>query len=203
RALPAEMLPAEISYNGIRFNLAPAGEGKPNALTAKGQKITLPEGTFNRVYLLAAADGDQKATFRIGDQSDDLTIQDWGGYIGQWDNRTWNKHEESMPARPGTPPGTPPRMRTVLEFTGLTPGFIKPAPIAWFASHHHNADGSDEPYAYSYLFAYPLEIPANAPANAKTLTLPENDKIRILAVTVANESGEVHPAQPLYDTLEH
>ncbi|PYX89327.1 MAG: alpha-mannosidase, partial [Acidobacteria bacterium] len=199
RALPAEMLPAEISYNGIHFNLAPAGEGKPNALTAKGQKITLPEGSFNRVYLLAAADGDQKATFRIGDQSDDLTIQDWGGYVGQWDNRTWNKHEEPMPARPGTPPGAPPRMRTVLEYTGLTPGFIKRAPIAWFASHHHNADGSDEPYAYSYLFAYPLEIPANA----KTLTLPENDKVRILAVTVANESGEVHPAQPLYDTLEH
>jgi len=202
RALPAEMLPSEISYDGIHFSLAPGGAGKPNAVTAKGQTITLPDGNFNRVYLLAAsADGDQKAAFRIGDQSVDLTIQDWGGYIGQWDNRTWNKREEPVPPRPGAPapaPGTPPRMRTVLDYTGLTPGFIKRAPLAWFASHHHNADGSDEPYAYSYLFAYPIEIQANA----KTLTLPDNDKIRILAVTVANESEKVRPVQPLYDTLE-
>jgi alpha-mannosidase len=49
------------------------------------------------------------------------------------------------------------------------------------------------------LFAYPIELPANA----KTLTLPANDKVRILAITAANESGEVHPAQALYDTLEH
>jgi alpha-mannosidase len=202
RALPAEMLPSAISYDGIQFSLAAGGNGKPNALTAKGQKITLPEGRFNRLYLLAAADGDQKGTFHIGEQSVDLTIQDWGGYIGQWDNRTWDRHQEPIPLRPGMPAaaaGTPPRMRTVLEFTGLTPGFIKRAPLAWFASHHHNADGSDEPYAYSYLFAYPIEIPANA----KTLTLPDNDKIRILAITAANESGDLHPAQPLYDTLEH
>jgi alpha-mannosidase len=202
RALPAEMLPSAISYDGIQFNLAAGGNGKPNALTAKGQEITLPEGGFNRLYLLAAAEGDQKATFHIGDQNVDLTIQDWSGYIGQWDNRTWDRHQEPIPLRPGMPAaaaGTPPRMRTVLEMTGLTPGFIKRAPLAWFASHHHNADGSDEPYAYSYLFAYPIEIPANA----KTLKLPDNDKIRILAITAANERGELHPAQPLYDTLEH
>jgi len=201
RTLPAEMLPTEIGYDGIRFTLAPGGVGNPNAVTAKGQTITLPDGNFNRLYLLAAADGDQKASFRIGDQSVDLNIQDWGGYIGQWDNRTWSKHEEPVPpssGAPAPPPGTPPRMRTVLDYTGLTPGFIKRAPIAWFASHHHNADGSDEPYAYSYLFAYAIEIPANA----KTLTLPDNDKIRILAVTAVKESGGVHPAQPLYDTLE-
>jgi alpha-mannosidase len=201
-SLPSEMLPTEISYAGIRFNLAPAGDGKPNAVAAKGQTIQLPNGTFNRVYLLAAsADGDQKAAFKVGDKSVDLTIQDWGGYIGQWDNRTWNKHQEPVPLRPGAPappPGAPPRMRTVLEYTELTPGFIKRAPLAWYASHHHNPDGGDEPYAYSYLFAYPIELPANA----KSLTLPDNDKIRILAVTVANESGQLWPAQPLYDTLE-
>jgi alpha-mannosidase len=39
------------------------------------------------------------------------------------------------------------------------------------------------------------------PADAKTLTLPENDKIRILAVTVAEQAGQVHPTQPLYDEL--
>lgn len=198
-SLPAEMLPSDIAYNGIHFTLAPGGDGKANAVAAKGQTIQLPGGTFNRVYVLAAsADGDQKATFKAGDKSVDLTIQNWGGYIGQWDNRTWNKHEEQIPPRPGAPAGTPPRTRTVLDYTGLTPGFIKTSSLAWYASHHHNPDGTDEPYAYSYLFAYPLDLPANA----RTLTLPDNDKIRILAITVANESGQLWPAQPLYDKLE-
>ena len=80
----------------------------------------------------------------------------------------------------------------------ITPGFIKRAPVAWFASHRHGADGANEPYAYSYLFAYTIDLPAGA----KTLTLPNNERIRILAVTVANEASEVRPAQPLYDTLE-
>lgn len=197
-ALPAEMLPREIAYSGIRFQLAAAQEGKPNAVVSKGQTISLPSGKFNRLYVLAAsADGDQKATFKIGDSPIDVTVQHWGGYIGQWDNRTWNKKQEPVPLRPGAPAVNPPRMRTVLEYTGLTPGFIKRAPVAWFASHHHTAEGENEPYSYSYLFAYSMDIPANA----TTLTLPGNDKIRILAVTAAEESAQVHPARPLYDTL--
>jgi alpha-mannosidase len=39
------------------------------------------------------------------------------------------------------------------------------------------------------------------PQNAQTLTLPNNDKIRILAVSVAEENPELKPAQPLYDML--
>ncbi len=78
----------------------------------------------------------------------------------------------------------------------ITPGFIKRAPVAWFASHRHGADGANEPYAYSYLFAYTIDLPAGA----KALALPNNERIRILAITVANEVGEVRPAQPLYDT---
>jgi len=175
-ALPAEMLPTDLGFRGIRFNLAPAAEGKPNAVVAKGQTLNLPAGKFNRVYVLAAsAAGDQKATFRAGDKSVDLTVQNWGGFIGQWDDRTWNVTEQ--------PTNVPGRTRTLLEFTGvINPGFIKPADVAWFASHHHTADGANEPYAYSYLFAYPIDLPANA----RTLTLPDNDKIRVLAITAAS-----------------
>lgn len=202
RSLPAEMLPREISYGGITFNLAPAGSGKPNAVVCRGQKISIPTGKFTRLYLLAAsADGDQKVTFHIGNKPIDLTIQEWSGYIGQWDNRIWNIKEEPIPPRPGAPAppaGTPPRMRTVLEYKGLTPGYIKRAPVAWFASHRHTAEGVNEPYAYSYLFAYSIDVPANA----RTLTLPNNDKIRILAVTVSDEGGEVRPVHPLYETIE-
>jgi alpha-mannosidase len=80
----------------------------------------------------------------------------------------------------------------------LRPGFIKRADVAWFTSQRRAADGSAEPYAYSYLFAYAIDLPAGA----RTLTLPDNDRIRILAVTVADEPWRTIAVQPLYDTLE-
>jgi len=79
----------------------------------------------------------------------------------------------------------------------MTQGYIKPADLTRYCSHHHTADGLNEPYQYSYLFAYPI----NLPAGSKTLTLPDNEKIRVLAVSVADGGPLVKPAQPLYDTL--
>ena len=176
-ALPAEMLPRDIGYGAVQFHLAAAGAGQANAVTARGQTIELPRGSFSRLYLLAASyGGDQAGVFRAGNDSVTLTIQDWGGFIGQWDNRTWSDKG---------------------EYTGLKPGFIKRAPVAWFASHHHGADGADQPYAYAYLFAYAIDLPAGETA----VTLPNNPKIRILAATAAREPAPVVPAQPLYDTL--
>lgn len=217
-ALPAEMLPREVIFNGVRFAMAPSGTGAPNAITAHGQSINLPAGQFNRVYLLAASytggpnnDGsprlpndDARATFKIGDQSVDVNIQNWTGYIGQWDNRLWTTRSRQVaitpPAGGQLPPGSPAtRTITSLEFTGqLVPGFIKRADIAWFASHRHADDGSNQAYEYSYLFAYPLDVPAGA----KTITLPDNDHIRILAITAVNEATPLRPAHPLYDVLE-
>jgi alpha-mannosidase len=196
--LPAEMLPVDILYDGIHFHLAPSKQ--PNAVVAKGQSIALPAGKFDRVYILAAsADGDHPAAFRIGDQTTTLNIQDWGGYIGQWDNRTWKETTITQPPFPGAPAGTAPRTRVEPfgEMTGITPGFIKRANIAWYASHYHKADGTNSLYSYSYLFAYAIDVSAGA----KTLTLPANDKIRILAITVADTPAAATPAQPLYDVI--
>ncbi|HEV8384771.1 MAG TPA: glycoside hydrolase family 38 C-terminal domain-containing protein, partial [Candidatus Acidoferrales bacterium] len=201
RAYPAEMLPARIDFAGVRFSLAPAGSGKLNAVVSRGQIIALPPGKFTRVYLLAAAvNGDQKATFRVGESPVELTVQDWTGFIGQWDDRIWRSREEPLPPRPGDPPGTPPRVRVIEygEMIGLKPGFIKRADVAWYASHRHASDGAAEPYAYTYLFAYALDLPPDA----KNITLPTNPNVRIFAVTVTNEGPAVRPAQPLYDTLE-
>ena len=167
-------------------------------MVPSGQSIALP-GEFNRIYLLAAAaSGDQRATFRVGDKPFDLTIQEWAGFIGQWDDRIWKTTEEPIPQRQGEAASTP-RTRTnpYGEMLGLKPGFIKRADIGWFASHRHGADGHAEPYAYSYLFVYAIDIPPGG----KTLVLPENDRIRILAVSVAAEPWVITPAQPLYDTL--
>ena len=181
-ALPAEMLPAQITFNDVQFQLAPAKTGSPNAVVAKGQTIDLPAGHYNRVYILAAsAEGDQKATFEVGSKKVELNIQDWGGFIGQWDDRQWSSGDTSSD--------------NYGKMTGLTPAYIKRADLAWYCSHHHNAAGENVAYGYSYLFAYPIDLPAGT----RTITLPDNDKIRILAISVAEENPEVKPAQPLYD----
>ena len=205
-ALPAEMLPQIVTYGGAAFSLGPTD--RANALVARGQTLPVPRG-LSRLYVLAASvGGDQNVAFRVGDKSVDLTIQDWSGFIGQWDNRQWKPIERELKPRT-PPPDIPPDIAALLqrsrtrsdpygEVAGITPGFIKRAPVAWFASHRHTPDGKNEAYAYSYLFAYTLDVPAGA----KTLTLPNNDNVRIMAITGSNERWSVKPAQPLYDSLE-
>jgi alpha-mannosidase len=208
-AMPAEMLPSKLDFDGVRFEFASAKTGTPNAVVAKGQTLHLPTGDYNRVYLLAAsAEGDQKAEFRVGDRPAELTIQSWNGWIGQWDSRIWKTTQdrdwaisanhavwpppdfEAREARPAT-------LRFPEEYVGLTPGYVKTAALAWYCSHHHTASGLNEPYQYSYLFAYSIDLPPGA----QTLTLPNNDKIRILALSVAEDGPSLTPSTPLYDTL--
>ena len=200
-SLPSEMLPGEVAFGGVRFKLS---QGPSNALAARGQTLKLPAGNYKRLYLLAASvGGDRRATFRVGERAFDLNVQDWGGFVGQWDARQWRAGERQVP--PGASAETAARIRSdyyrhdpYAEMTGIRPGFIKPAPVAWFASHRHRPDGLSEAYGYSYLFAYALDIPAGA----KTLTLPRDEKIRVLAVTASDEAHAVTPAQPLFDWLE-
>jgi alpha-mannosidase len=202
KALPAEMLPKDIAYDGIHFKLASVAPGKPNAVTAHGQKISLPEGKHTRVYILAAAVRDQKGIFTVGDKQTELSIPDWTGYIGQWDNRGWETKQEPIVRPADAPPLAPgaPTTRTVTVFNGqLAPGFIKRADVAWFASHRHDSAGANEAYAYSYLFAFAIDVPAGA----TSITLPDNERIRIMAITVSDAPPAVVPAQPLYDTLVH
>jgi alpha-mannosidase len=153
-------------------------------VVAKGQTIDLPAGHYNRVYILAAsAEGDQMATFKAGNASIDLNIQNWGGFIGQWDDRQWTSKDTSQD--------------DYGQMTGIRPGYIKRADLAWYCSHHHNAAGENVSYGYSYLFAYPIKLQDSA----RSLTLPDNDKVHILAISVAEENAAVEPAQPLYDVL--
>lgn len=219
-ALPAEMLPPDLKFNGVDFHLAAPPAGQPDALVARGQTIKLPAGNFNRVYVLAAsAGGDQQATFKAGSHAATLTVQNWGGFIGQWDTRVWKPEPDSVEQRgrqvplrknwavsanhatwdikdtgsPGWSPSYPD------DYLGLEPGYIKRAALAWYSDHYHTPQGLNEPYEYSYLFGYSIALPPHA----TTLTLPDNDKIRILAISVARDVPQVSPAQPLYDTLQN
>jgi len=204
-ALPAEMLPRVLNFGGIAFHLS-AGD-RADALVPRGQELPIPQG-MKRLYVLAAsAGGDQNVAFRVGGQSTNVTIQDWSGFVGQWDNRQWKETEVTLAPRT-PPPDVPADIAALLQrsrtrrdpygqMLGITPGFIKRAQIAWFASHRHTPAGGNEAYAYSYLFAYTVDLPAGA----TTLTLPNNDNVRILAITASNEHSSVKPAQPLYDKI--
>ena len=158
--------------------------------------INLPLGHYNRLYLLAAsAEGDQQAGFIVGSHRVNLNIENWGGFIGQWDDRQWVGKDVTGRARPGRPART--RHDEYAEMTGLTPGYIKRADLGWYCSHHHDKAGQNVPYAYSYLFAYSLDLPPGT----RTVTLPKQQNIRLLAMSVAEEHPQVKPVQPLYDTL--
>lgn len=211
-AMPAEMLPATLEYDGVPFYLAHGGTNLANAVVPRGQTIALPAGRYNRVFILASsAHGDQKVEFRIGSRTTVLTIQDWGGFIGQWDTRLWTKEPEGnqdwaisashpVPASPleHRPPATinsryAPRYPE--DFLGVEPGYLKPAGLAWFASHQHNKDGLNLPYHYSYLFAHAIEVELGQ----RTLKLPENPNIRIFAISVSNQESGLVAVTPFFD----
>ena len=186
--LASEMVPNVITDGGVTFNLSKTIEGKVYSTKCEGQTIKLPGGKFNKIVFLAASSpSDQKAVFGVDDKKVELTIQDWGGFIGESDTRIWK--------------GTPGELvfEWAYEYAGLTPGYIKRTPVAWYSSHRHNANGENDIYSYSYLYRYDI----NTPSGAKTLTLPSNDKIHILAMSVVNDTtAGCNPAQPLYDTLK-
>jgi len=185
-AIPADQLPGLVSANGVTFRLA-AATAQSNAVAAKGQTLALPAGRNRRVYLLAAAvGGDTPATFQVDGKPAALTIQNWDGYVGQWDTRLWKGEVRELTYDWPNP------------IAGLTPGYIKRAPVAWLADHKRLADGTNDPYQFCYLFQYALPVPDGA----NTLRLPDNANVRIMAVTVAqNPNADAVPAQPLYDTL--
>ena len=174
------MLPDTVESEDIKFALTHKTDGEKNALECTGQTIQLPQGNYTRLYLLAAANEDTRADFTIDGQATPLQIQQWTGKVGQFYNRILSRDQNS-----------------VVEMQNP---FVKTDNIAWFASHTHSAYPSkNEAYQYCYLYKYEITIPAGA----KTLTLPDNKKIKLLALTVAApNAGNVTTLQPLYDDFK-
>ncbi len=194
RTIPAEMIGDQIVADGIHFKIGPRADGEMNALRCEGQTVRLPAGDFNRMYLLAlAVHGDATGEFVVDGQGNTLSIPDWSGYLGRWDTRVFEGHVRELTYSVNN------------KLARIEPAYIKRAPLAWFCSHRHNPvgdSGHDEEYTYSYLFKFGVEIPSGA----KTLKLPDNPRIRVLAISLASEEGEpVIPVQPLYDdfSIEH
>jgi alpha-mannosidase len=179
RAIAGELLPTTIVSEGIPFEMGPSVAGQKNAVTCRGQVIDLPSGNFNRVYLLAAAAGDDTSgTFTIGDTPVERGIASYTGYVGQ---------SQSLVVK-----------GEIVDATQMAEPFIKRDNIAWVGGHRHAADGKNEAYVFTYLFKYAFDLPKDA----AQLKLPDNDKIRVLAITMAdNHNDAVAAAGPLYDRI--
>jgi len=184
RTIPAEQFPDLLRYGGVEYAFGPTTAATKNALGCRGQTIQLPEGDYDEVRFLAAADETLRASFRIGDREQSVEIPCWTGVVGRWDQRVWEgKNDPDPDSGEG-------------HVVAFEPGFIQRAPIAWFCTHRYDREGKDEPYRYSYLFETRLE---RRPGEKK-LVVPEDPRIKVFAVcAVQRANGGVSLAAPLYD----
>jgi alpha-mannosidase len=207
--IASELVPKQMQLNGVPFAFGSGAPGQQNVLVPKGQAIALPAGTFNRVYVLAAAvGGDVSTSFGVGAASKAVTVRDWEGPVGQW----WSRLKDNAPAlkEPFVPAGgrsTPsqqeiqsqlvvewdPRTGVVSGIDKIRPAFVKRDEIGWIGTHRHDPK-DNEPYVSSYLFVYGFDLPAGT----RELRLPNENRLRILAVSVANEGPALTPAGALY-----
>ena len=179
-SLPAELVPERLVSESVAFVTGPHADGHDNAVACEGQVIALPQGEYNQLVFLMAASEDTTGEFAVDGELTVLPVQGWTGFVGQFYNRVLSRDQKS-----------------VLE---MEEPFSKRGNIAWYASHIHRAYTSHNlAYQYGYLYKYEMTIPAGA----KELTLPANDKIKIVAISlVKNQGAEVNALQPLYDDFE-
>jgi alpha-mannosidase len=174
---PAEEIPDEIVSDGITFKMGSRDDLQNNVVRCAGQEIELPEGDYNRLYILAAAYDDLSDDFIVDGKKVNIGIAKWHGYIGQHYDRQFEVDGY-----------------TVYD---VKPPFVKDDNIAWFASHRHFAyPSANMPYEYSYIFKYEIDIEKGA----KKIVLPDNSRIRVFAITLADDKGDkIEMLQPLHD----
>jgi alpha-mannosidase len=214
RTLAAELLPKELTIDGVRFVFGSGTTGAKNVLVPNGDQLALPDGSFNRVYVIAAAvGGDVQLNVGVtagGPQVErKVLVREWQGPVGQWWSRLKEPsalREPFVPQRAGQG-GTPtqqeiqaglvvswnPQTGEVSGIDNIRPGFVKRDEIAWIGTHRHAPNGN-QIYVASYLFLYPIDLPRGA----RTLVLPTNDRVRIMAITAVREPAPVRPAMLLY-----
>lgn len=177
--LPSELLPADLAREGILFETGPREPGAANVVACRGQKLALPAGKWDRLYLLAAAvGGDREATFAVDGRPVALRLQDWAEPVGQWDSRLVAGELRHDP-------------------DGIVPGYVKPAPLGWVATHRHDAQGRNESYTFAHFCRHRIDLPRGA----RSVTLPDDPRVRILAATVAvNPNDAARPASALIET---
>ncbi len=207
QTLAAELFPATMSLDGVLFKFGSSKDGALNVLAPAGQTLQLPAGNYNRVYVVAGAvGGDVNAT--IAGQP--LTIREWQGPVGQWDSRLKEPRQlREVSVAPMTAgqswSADAINQDLVVQYDvaggvlkgidQIRRGFVKRDEIAWVGTHRHDPSGN-QPYIGSDLLLYSIDLPAGT----RELRLPNDDRIRIMAITVAREPFHLWPATTLYSS---
>lgn len=128
----AELMPPVIVHGGIEYR-----RGEPdvkNVLNCKESvTIDLPQGDYNKVYILAASsNGDRKATFDIDGRTYDETVPYYSGFRAQW------------------------------AWADKTKSFVKEGTIAHIGNHRHMMNGRNDAYTFTYLYKLELEVAPGA-----------------------------------------
>jgi len=205
QTLAGELLPPSLTLHGLPFNFGSTDKGALNVLVPNGQTLPLPKGNYNRVYVVAAAVGGDVTTNIAGQP---LTIREWQGPVGQWDSRLKEPRQlREVSVAPMTPGQTwtaeainqdlvvqyDTANGVVSGIDQIRRGFVKRDEIAWVGTHRHDPNGN-QPYIGSYLFLYAIDLPAGT----RELRLPNDNRIRIMAITLAREAFRLWPATILY-----
>ena len=164
--LPGELLPGQVANGGAIYQMGSAKAGANNAVACAGQSIPLEPLPGDRLYVLAAATDDSVGLFDLGGETTKVEVQQFSGFVGQWDSRVVDGEVLTDPAL-------------------FVPGFLKLDPIAWYGTHRHAKAGND-PYLFTYLFQYVLSVPEGA----SEVVLPDNQKIRVLALSLVNDPND-------------
>ncbi len=176
-SLPAELFPTRLECGGVPFELGPAAGGASNCLACRGQQIPLPDGGWERLFLLAASvGGDAEADFAVNGLVTRLRIADYAARIGAASHR--------------------PAVGRV-RYGSTRPAFVRGDRVAWVATHLHGKRGANLPYVFGYLFCYALPVPPGNDSDLAVLELPREPRIRLFAASVARElHGPLTPAGP-------
>lgn len=185
--IPSEVMPLRIHDGPVSYHLQSLpGYSAPEAMTCHGQTVTLgmkPVAGAS-LWILAAADGaDVLGRFGIGDRTVELEIQRGGGFVAQWDRISHPSYSRFTLVGGRTAP------------TEAGPAFYKSGRIAWVTSHRHDAHGKNKAWDLCYLYSYRIALPDGL----QTITLPDEERIRILAMVVVEDGGGDAPEV----SLEH
>jgi alpha-mannosidase len=174
RTVAGDVLPETFVSGGVTFRTGPRGAGAANVVACRGQRLVLPDGALDAVYLAAAAvGGDRPATFVIDGSPVTLTVHDWAEPVGQWNSRVVAGELEHDPAT-------------------IAPAYEKVQPLAWVGTHRHSALGENEPYVFTHVYRYRLGLPPGA----RTVTLPDDPGVIVLAATAVTGEHTLATRRP-------
>ncbi|MHA1148171.1 MAG: alpha-mannosidase [Promethearchaeota archaeon] len=185
---PAKILSGSVSYELARDQYL-------NALQCRAQTIPIPEG-FNTLSILVGSIQECSNTFKWvdgnGKQLNEEThlIPSINNFLGQWDKRIWKK----KPKR---------HLKEKRDYfwinkcIGVEPGYITRARLEWFATHTYKA-GKIQAYRFGYLYTIKLNIPKDA----KSLILPDDFRIYIMAMTASQQKVNIQNNQILNDKFD-